>query len=120
MDAGSRTVIIGDSKAPVDFESLGTAISGTNHRNHFPLGEALHRIVATPDVAHVRRSAHRLPRFRDRLVGGGIRTRDPDAPCIAVRAGPGGHGVLPRMLGVPRGGLPGPVRLPAGPGPHGP
>src|SRR2546427_777602 len=50
MDAGSRTVIIGDSNAPVDFESLGTVISRTNHRNHFPPEKALYWAVATPQM----------------------------------------------------------------------
>src|SRR2546428_6324199 len=50
MDAGSRTVIIGDSNAPVDFESLGTVISRTNHRNHFPPEKALYWTVATPQM----------------------------------------------------------------------
>src|SRR5712664_134115 len=120
MDAGSRTVIIGDSNAPVDFESLGTAISRTNHRNHFPPGEALHYTVATPHAAHVRRSPYRLPRFRNRLVGGRIRTCNPNATWIAIGAGPGGHGVLPRRMGIPRGSLPGPVRRLARPRLHRP
>src|SRR3989441_574545 len=50
MDAGSRTVIIGDSNAPVDFESLGTVISRPNPRNHFPPDKALYWAVATPQM----------------------------------------------------------------------
>src|SRR3989454_9430020 len=50
MDAGSRTVIIGDSNAPVDFESLGTVISRTNHRNHFPPEKALYWAGANPQM----------------------------------------------------------------------
>src|SRR3989442_5436316 len=119
MDAGSRTVIIGDSNAPVDFESLGTVISRTNHRNHFPPEKALYWAVATsPNAAHVRRSPYRLPRFWDCLVGRRTHPRGPDATRIAVGARPGGHGVLPRRLGVPRCALPGAVRHVAGPRLH--
>src|SRR2546422_5711603 len=86
----------------------------------FRLGKRSPVSFATPYAGHVRRSPHRLPWFRDRLVGGRIRPRDPDAARLAVRAGPSGHGVLPRRMGVPRGGLPGPVRRVAGPGLHRP
>src|SRR2546427_3310504 len=102
IDAGSRTVIIGDSNAPVDFESLGNPDSGTNHRNHFPLERTLHTGSATPHAVHVRRSPHRLPRFRGRLVGRRNRPRDPDAPRLALRTCPGGHGLLPRRMGALR------------------
>src|SRR2546428_8672505 len=102
IDAGSRTVIIDDLNASVDFESLGHRDSGTNHRNHFALGRTLHSGSATPHAAHVRRSPHRLPRFRVRLVGRRDRPRDPDAPRLAVGTRPCGHGLLPRRMGVPR------------------
>src|SRR5438093_1164368 len=102
IDAGSRTSIIGDSNASVEFESLGHRDSGTNHRNHFGLRSTVHTGAATPHAAHVRRSPHRLPRFRGRLVGHRDRPRDPDAARLAVGTRPGGHGLLPRRMGVPR------------------
>src|SRR3989442_1606022 len=120
MELGSETIIIGDTNPPVVLKSLGTAISRTNHRNHFPVEEALHDTVATPYAAHVRRSPHRLPRFRDRLVGCRIRTRNPNATCIAVGARSRGHGVPPRRMGFPRCDLPGGVRRLAGPRLHRP
>src|SRR5438093_13647109 len=102
IDAGSRTAIIRDSNASVEFESLGHRDSGTNHRNHFGLRSTVHTGSATPHAAHVRRSPHRLTRFRGRLVGHRDRPRAPAAASLEVGTRPAGHGLLHRRLADPR------------------